>query len=190
MPIRFCCVVLVLSAAAHAVPAIERTASPFEHRFGFGAYVTGSAGAYSAGGVGGRIRVELTSWLGTDFFGEALLVSNPGGLRHDHPIGFNLFVPFSFGRLRVRPLAGMCVTFSFIEPLEPGAPRADDVIFGVHLGAGLELALHQRLSFFVEGKGMVWVGHDRAVAGWTGSVDNDISLSPLGQAQLGLTVHL
>ncbi|MFZ5442665.1 MAG: hypothetical protein ACOZQL_21830 [Myxococcota bacterium] len=165
--------------------------SPFDHTFGIGAYATGWHGAYGGAGVGGRIRIEALSWLGLDLFGEALLVSSPAGLRHDHPFGFNLFVPFRFGNVvRVRPLLGMCFVLSYIEPTNPQAPRADDVLIGAHAGAGLELALHSRLSFFVEGKGVAWMGHDRALQGWTGAVDNEMKPFAVGQAQLGFTFHL
>ncbi len=168
---------------------VERK-SPFNNIFGFAAYGAVEAGSYFGGGVGGRIRVEPWSWIGVDLFGEALLVESPTGVRHDHPIGFNLYVPFTFGRVRLRPLLGMCVTFSFIHPTEPDAPRADDVLFGAHLGAGFEVALHHRLSFFAEAKAVMWVGHDRSVQGWTGAVGNDITPFMVGQGNVGLMVHL
>lgn len=191
---RTALVVLVLAGATASaeVAAVQRThaKSPFDRTFGLGAYGTGWHGAYGAAGVGGRLRLEALSWLGVDLFGEALLVTSPSGLRHDHPIGFNLFVPFRLGVVRLRPLLGLCVVASFIEPLEPGAPRADDVLVGAHLGGGLELALHDRLSFFVEAKGIAWLGHDRAVQGWTGAVGNEVQPFLVGQANLGLTFHL
>lgn len=186
--------VVLGSLGARAEPAIltmnASSSSPFERRFGVGAYATGWAGAYSAAGVGGRLRVEVLPFLGLDLFGEALLVTSPSGIRHDHPIGFNLYVPFTFGRFRVRPLLGMCVTFSFIEPTEPTAPHADDVLFGAHLGAGAEYALFKHLSLFAEAKGVLWLGHDRSVAGWTGAVGNEVSPFPVAQVQVGLTFHL
>jgi hypothetical protein len=165
--------------------------SPFERTFGIGAYATGWHGAYGGAGVGGRIRVEPLSWLGVDLFGEALLVQSPTGIRHDHPIGFNLYVPFRLGSVvRVRPLFGMCVVMSFIEPTQSQAPRADDVLFGAHLGAGLEFALGSRVTLFAEGKAVVWMGHDRTVEGWTGAVGNEVMPFVVGQAQLGLMFHL
>ena len=187
-------VVLSGSLGASAEPAIlsmkAEPHSPFERRFGIGAYGTGWAGAYGAAGVGGRLRVEVTDWLGVDLFGESLAVQSPTGFRHDHPIGFNVYSPFSFGRFRVRPLLGMCVTFSFIEPAQATAPRADDVLFGAHLGAGVEYAFFKHLSAFAEAKGVVWFGHDRSVAGWTGAVGNEVTPFPVAQAQVGLTYHL
>ncbi len=164
--------------------------SPFDNILGLGAYGAGKGGAYSGGGVGGRIRLEPWSWLGVDLFGEALLIDSPTGIRHDHPIGFNLYVPIRLGPVRLRPLLGACVTFSFIHPTEPDAPRADDVLFGAHAGVGFELALHRRLSFFVEGKAIVWVGHDRSVQGWTGAVGNEMTPFVVGQGNVGLMFHL
>ena len=186
---------LTLSSLAFAETTTEvqrfRDRSPFDRTFGIGAYATGWAGAYGGAGLGARVRIELLPWLGTDLFGEALVVTAPSGIRHDHPIGFNLFFPIRLVNVvRLRPLIGMCVVASFIEPTEPQAPRADDVLVGAHAGAGLEIALHHRLSFFVEGKAVVWVGHDRSVQGWTGAVGNEVQPFLVGQAQLGLTFHL
>lgn len=137
----------LFTTVAVAEPALRREVdqSPFERTFGLGAYATGWAGAYGGAGVGARIRVEPLSWLGVDLFGEALMVTNPAGIRHDHPIGFNLYVPVRLGKVvRVRPLLGMCVVASLIEPLEAEAPRADDILVGAHVGAALDLALHKR----------------------------------------------
>jgi hypothetical protein len=167
---------------------IERR--PWDHLFGLGAYATGWGGSYGAAGVGAAIRVEPFTFLGVDLFGEALWVESPAGFRHDHPIGFNLYVPFRLGRFRLRPLIGMCVTLSFIEPLERDAPRADDVLVGAHAGAALEFALARRVSLFATGKAVVWVGHDRTVMGWTGALDNTVQPFVVGQATLGLMVHL
>lgn len=182
---------LVASAEELGVAKSVPQLSPFDRMFGVGAYATGWAGAYGAYGVGGRVRVEPLSWLGVDLFGEAYLVTTPHGIRHDHPIGFNLYTPFRFGSVvRLRPLLGMCVVASFIEPTEPQAPRADDVLVGAHAGAGLEFALGSRVSLFAEAKAVVWVGHDRTVQGWTGAVGNQMQPFVVGQGQVGLTVHL
>jgi len=181
------------TALADAPPSVRaaRSLSPYERTFGLGAYATGWHGAYGGYGVGGRIRVEPWRFLGVDLFGEALLVATPAGVRHDHPIGFHLYVPFSLTEsVRLRPLLGMCVVASFIEPVEPRAPRADDVLVGAHLGAGLDVALHSRVSLFAEAKAVVWVGHDRSVQGWTGAVGNQVQPFVVGQAQVGLMVHL
>lgn len=187
-------VVFLFASAAFAEepPAVRATreVSPYERTFGVGAYATGWGGAYGGAGVGGRIRIEPWRFIGADLFGEALVVQAPSGVRHDHPVGFHLYVPIRFGeRVRLRPLLGMCVVASFIEPTEPGAPRADDVLVGAHVGAGVDLALHSRLTFFAEAKGVVWMGHDRSVQGWTGAVGNEVQPFVVAQAQLGLMVH-
>ena len=169
----------------------EAPRSPFDRPFGFGAYATGWAGAYGAGGVGARIRVQPWSRLGIDLFGEAYVVSTAFGIRHDHPIGFNLYSPFRFGSVvQLRPFIGTCVVASFIEPTESQAPRADDVLFGVHAGAGLDFALSRWVSRFVEGKAIAWMGHDRTVQGWTGALGNQIQPFVVGQGQVGVAVHL
>lgn len=186
--------VVVGSTVAFADPVTltqSSKRSPFDRTFGLGGYATGWAGAYGGAGVGGRLRYEAFSFLGLDLFGEALIVPVPHGVRHDHPIGFNLYVPFRLGSVvRLRPLLGMCVTPSFFHPEEPGAPRADTILVGAHLGGGVELALHDRLSFFAEAKAVAWFGNDRSVQGWTGVVGGEVRPFLLGQAQLGFTFHL
>jgi hypothetical protein len=182
-----------LPALADDTPALHAThdLSPFDRTFGLGAYATGWHGAYGGYGVGGRVRLEPWRFLGVDLFGEALLVATPAGVRHDHPIGFHLYMPFRVTEsVRLRPLLGMCVVASFIEPTEPNAPRADDVLVGAHVGGGVDVALHGRVSLFAEAKAVVWVGHDRSVQGWTGAVGNQVQPFVVGQAQVGLMVHL
>lgn len=179
-------------ALADAPTLVQSTKrSPFDRTFGLGGYATGWAGAYGGAGVGGRLRYEAFSFLGLDLFGEALIVPVAQGVRHDHPVGFNLFVPFRVGEVvRLRPFLGMCVTPSFFHPAEAGAPRADTVLVGAHAGGGVELALHDRLSFFAEAKAVAWFGNDRSVQGWTGVVSGEVRPFVLGQAQLGFTFHL
>ena len=163
--------------------------SPFDNYLGIAAYGTGEGGSYAGGGLGGRLRIQPWRFVGVDLFGEAMLVASPHGIRHDHPIGFNLFAMFRFGRVALKPLLGACVTFSFIEPTEADAPRADDVLFGPHAGLGLEVALHRRLSFFAEGKAVLWFGHDRALQGWTGAVGGNVQPFVVGQGMVGLMFH-
>ena len=175
------------ATTAHA----EYRRSPFDRTFGLATYATGWSGAYGGAGVGGRLRVEPWRFLGVDLFSEHLLVTSPTGLRHDHPIGFHLYTPVRLSEVvQLRPLLGMCVVFSAIEPEQRHAPRADDVLVGAHLGAGLDLSLHSRLSFFAEAKAVAWMGHDRSVQGWTGAVGNQVQPFLVAQAQLGFTVHL
>lgn len=165
--------------------------SPFDRVFAIAGYGTSWAGSYAGGGVGGRIRIEPFSRFGIDLFGEALIVQTPHGLRHDHPIGFNIYVPFRLDEVwRLRPLLGMCVVASFIEPEEKRAPRADDVLVGAHGGIGFERALGSHFSVFVEAQGSVWMGHDRAVQGWTGAVGNEMKPFAVAQAMLGVSAHL
>lgn len=180
-------VVAEASSPAPTPPVV----SPFDRVFGLGFYGTGWTGSYAGAGVGGRIRIEPWRYFGLDLFGEALLVQAPSGLRHDHPIGFNIYVPLRLDPLwRIRPLLGMCVVGSFIEAEQKGAPRADDVLVGAHAGAGVERALGSYFSVFAEVQGSVWMGHDRAVQGWTGAVGNDLRPFGVAQAMMGVSAHL
>ena len=116
--------VMLVGAVVAAQPVEPTQAakklSPFDRTFGISSYATGWHGAYGGVGVGGRLRYEAFPFLGLDLFGEALLVPVPHGLRHDHPVGFNLYVPFRVGQVvRLRPLLGMCVTPSFFRWVAP-----------------------------------------------------------------------
>ncbi len=175
--------------AAPAPEPAPKSRSPFDNYLGIAAYGTGEGGSYAGGGIGARVRIQPWRFVGVDLFGEAMMVASPHGLRHDHPIGFNLFAMFRFGRVAIKPLLGACVTFSFIEPTEADAPRADDVLFGPHAGVGLEVALHRRLSFFAEGKAVLWFGHDRSLQGWTGAVGGNVQPFVVGQGMIGLMFH-
>jgi hypothetical protein len=164
---------------------------PFEHHVAIAGYSVAWAGAYPAAGVGGRIRGEYPHVVGVDLFAEHLAVQWPGGgFRHDHPIGFNLEKPFQITRsMRLRPMLGMCAVFSFIEPEHPGGPRADDIMFGVHAGLGMEVALHQYWSFFMEAQGVAYLAHDRSSQNWTGSVSQGVHTAGVFQPSMGLQIH-
>jgi len=184
-------VLVAVPSFAEEVSTLEAAAPrPYQRPFAFGTYGTGWGGAYGGAGAGGRVRWEAFRWLGLDLFGEALLVQTPHGVRHDHPIGFNLFVPFRLTEaLRVRPLLGMCAVLSFIEPTESGAPRSDDVLLGVHAGLGAELALSQWISVFAEVQAVAWAGHDRTLQNWTGGVGNEVKSFTVAQGIAGVQVH-
>jgi hypothetical protein len=165
-------------------------ASPFDRPAAVAGYATGWDGSYGAGGVGGRIRYEPGEKVGVDLFGESYLVATPTGIRHDHPVGFDLYAPISVGPARLKPLFGMCVVGSFIESKAEDAPGADDLLFGAHTGLGLEVPASDRASGFVEARTIGWLGHDRAVQGWSGSVSSTLRGFVVGQVDFGLTLHL
>lgn len=184
----------VPEAAPAPEPALEaelpRNFDAFDRPFAIAGYLSGWAGSYLAGGVGGRIRWEPFTELGVDVFGEGHVVEWPVGIRHDWQIGFNLYVPIVLvPGFRLRPLFGFCTVFSLIEPDPSTAPRADDVLFGAHAGLAFEIAIEAWGSFFVEAQGAVWAGHDRSQSRWTGAVED--TYAPFATAQLitGLAVH-
>jgi hypothetical protein len=188
----FCVFALGMAGQARADSGVEKKYdNAFEHPFGLGAYTVAQTGDYDSVGVGGRLRFEPLPWIGLDLFGEIHAVDWPGSFRHDYPVGFNLYVPISLTEwLRVRPLAGLCAAFSFIEPASHGGPRADDVLFGAHGGLGLEAAFGTELSAFVDAQSVLWFGHDRTVQGWQGDVAEEVEATTLYQVSLGLTLHL
>ncbi|MBX7194322.1 MAG: hypothetical protein K1X94_19860 [Sandaracinaceae bacterium] len=191
----------VLALALFAAPRLAQADAPFaplpdethlaaEHDLAFGVYASGWAGSYLAGGVGGRLRWEIFDDFGIELFGEAHVVESGSGIRHDHQVGFNVYVPIRLGAgLRLRPLLGMCAVISMVEPTEQLAPRADDILFGAHAGLSLEWSANEWLALFVEAQGVGWAGHDRSLNRWTGAISD--TYVPFGTAQviLGTSAH-
>lgn len=180
----FALALLACLAAPASASAQEEEETPydevhaFDREFAIAAYATGHYGSYLAGGIGGRIRWEPFGDdvpLGMEAYLEATIVDWPGdGFRHDYPNGFNLYVPIRVDDVRFRPFFGFCDILSFVEPSQEGAPRADDVMFGAHAGFGAEFALHSMASLFADLQFNGYAGHDRASAGWTGGVDEEL----------------
>ncbi|MCB9593243.1 MAG: hypothetical protein H6719_10975 [Sandaracinaceae bacterium] len=167
----------------------------FDREWAVGFYGTGHAGSYFAGGIGGRLRWQPFGDdvpLGLEAYLEATIVDWPGqGFRHDYPNGFNVFFPVRLGRdVRLRAFLGFCDILSFVEPAQEGAPRADDVLFGIHGGGGAEWAVHSMFSLFLDLQANGYMGHDRASADWTGGVDEEFTFFWNAQANLGVQFHL
>lgn len=175
-----------------SVEAASQLPGPWEQMVALSAYAVGWEGAYGGIGVGGRLRFEiLPGTFGVETFAEHLVVESPSGVRHDHPIGFSLYMPIALGEVvRLKPLIGACTVFSFVEPNSKHAQRTDDIIFGVHAGLGIEVAIDHDLSFFADAEGIAYVGHDRTYGGWTASVGGDLAMTGIFQATAGLQVHL
>jgi len=171
------------------IAAGREHAGAFDQPFAIGGYTQGWVGAYDAAGLGGRARWEFFQHkLGVETFAEALMVDWPAGAtRRDVPIGFNLYAPLALGRrVRVRALAGFCAVFSFIESSQAGAPPANDVLFGVHGGAGLEVALAGPFVWFADAQAVWYLGHDRTAQDWTGSVSGSFGQAVVFQPTTGL----
>jgi len=184
----------VAGAQTEVVDALvedEGIRTAFDREWALGIYTTGWLGDYAGAGAGGRLRWEPFELLGIDVWCESLIVEWPGGLRHDHPVGFNLYVPITIvPEVRIRPMLGLCASFSLIEPSEQDGPRADDVQFAIHGGAGIEFSPDRRFSFFVEVQAFGYLGHDRTAEGWTGSVDEGYTYFGTVQGAAGFQVHI
>lgn len=174
---------LLLASLAHAESAFDRT-------FGIASYGAVRGGAYSSGGVGGRLRIQPFKHFGIDAYLEAAVVDWPGGFRHDYPNGFNLYAALPVGPVRFLPYFGACDVVSFGEPTQKGAPRADDVLIGLHAGVGAEWAFTHSLSLFVDGQADFYGGHDRSQGGWTGDVAEELVPFLTGQVNLGVQYHI
>lgn len=163
--------------------ALDRT-------FGIAAYGVGWAGSYGAMGVGGRVRVEPFAFLGVDVFGEGVVVDWPGAFRHDWQVGFDLYSPIRLGdRVRVLPKLGFCTVFSFVEPAMQGVPRADDILFGAHAGAALEVAVVGPVALFAELQALGWFGHNRSTHGWSAGIADSYTFFGNARLLLGTSLH-
>lgn len=186
--LAFCFALMIPTAAL----AQEERAplSPWDQQLAVGFYATGHAGSYLAGGGGGRLRYEPFEWLGVEAYLEMTVVDWPGGFRHDYPNGFSLYVPIRAGDFRFRPFLGFCDILSFIEPEQEHAPRADDILFGAHIGVGAEIAVHSHFSLFADLQANVYAGHDRTSEGWTGGVDEEFAPFWNIQLNIGVQAHV
>ena len=163
----------------------------FDRNFALGVYGVGWTGGYLGGGVGGRARYELRETIGVDVYSDHLVIEAEGGRRHDHPIGFNLYIPYRLSESwRIRPLFGFCAVFSFYRPNREGAGQTDDVHFGTHAGVGLEAQFGRWLSFFLDVQGTAYLGHARYDGGWAAHIQDELSLWGVVEGKLGLQVHL
>jgi hypothetical protein len=183
---------LTFASSSWAAPESPPDPSPktaFDQPLAIAAYTQGWVGAYDAAGIGGRARWEFWQHhAGVDVFAEGMMVDWPGGgERHDIPIGFNLYAPLALGsHVRLRALAGFCAVFSFIEPPQQGAPSSNDVLFGVHGGGGLEVALVGPFVWFLDAQAVWYVGHDRTAEGWSGSVSGSLGQAVVFQPTTGI----
>lgn len=162
----------------------------FDRDFAGAIYSLGWTGPYDAYGGGLRLRWEPFERLGVEVYSEHLRVDAPEGLRHDHPIGFNLYVPFRLTEnFRVRPLFGFCSVFSFVHPHNE-SDRIDDIHFGVHAGGGMEYALGRFVSLFFDAQVTSYFGHGQTQGGWSTHVGDSVDLWLVASGALGVQVHL
>ena len=181
---------LVVLASPPTAQEPEAPVHAFDREFAAAVYATGHAGSYLSGGLGGRLRWQPFEHFGVEAYLEATLVDWPGGLRHDYPNGFNVYVPIRAGDFQLRGFVGFCDILSFIEPEEQHAPRADDILFGAHAGVGLEWAAHSMWSLFADLQANFYGGHDRTAEGWTGGVDEELTFFWNVQLNVGVQFHL
>lgn len=162
----------------------------FDHRFAVGVYALGWEGNYAAGGLGGRVRWDAFPALGFEVFAEHLLVEHAGSLRHDHPVGFNAFIPLRLSEhFRLKPFIGFCAVLSFVDPVQQGGERADDILFGAHAGVGLDYSFSQHWSAFLDVQGIAYAGHARYESGWSSALEGNVRVWGTLQAALGLQFH-
>ncbi len=184
-------VLLALPATAHESESERDYEVAFDRTWAVGVYATGLEGEYGAIGLGGRLRLELLPILGLEVFAETVTVDWPGADRADFPVGFSLYVPIALtDSLRIRPTAGMCAMFSFIDGAFEERKGAQDIAFGLHGGAGIEYAFGSTVSVFADAKGIVYWSHERDVKRWTATVGETLEDTGHFQVNVGVQLHL
>jgi len=182
---------LALRSPEQIAAEAEAARGPFDRAFGLATYYARWAGSYDAGGVGFRIRWEPDFPIGIDLYAELLDVDVPTGTRVNVPVGFNLYVPVALTEgFRVRGLAGLCASGSFTTGGGDDAPDAQDIQFGVHVGAGAELALGRRVTLFFDATYQGYWGHDQQVGTWSAAIGDELARRDNVELGLGLQVHL
>ncbi len=128
--------------------------------------------------------------FGVHLFSEHHLVTGQEGLRHDHPIGFDAFFRVRVSSdLQVRPFLGACAVFSFIEPEQRDVQGPEDVLFGAHVGVGIDWSVADLLVLFAELRGTAYVGHGTTTSGWTSDLEERLSFEGVAQLSLGAAIH-
>ncbi len=186
---------LSLASPSNAQDAPWRERRAFDRRVSMGVYGVGYAAAtddaYRGAGIGAKLGVRLLPHLAVEVFTDHLVMEGQGDdVRHDHPVGFNLVVPFTFGRFRLRPLAGFCASFSFIEHDLASTARSDTIAFGIHGGLGVEVELGRFFTAYLDVQQFLYVGDTRDGDSWASSATGEMSFFGVTQGVLGIAAHL
>ncbi len=160
------------------------------HPVAIGNRLTGRAGQYLLGGVGGHIRLRLHRLVAVELFTDHMAGPVDGAIRHDHEIGGMLQIPFLGNRWwNLYPMIGACANFVFLHSPQQGGASVQDVHFGVHLGAGAEIYLsdHWALQSHIEAIG--YVGHDLRAYSFTAHLSPDVRFSAVAQGVLSVNYY-
>ncbi|MDP3274392.1 MAG: hypothetical protein Q8Q09_04305 [Deltaproteobacteria bacterium] len=180
--------VSLTSQAALAQPATHGFST--EHPFAIGNRLTGRAGNYLLGGVGGHIRLRPHRYVAVELFTDHLFGPVDQALRHDHEVGGLLQFPVLGNRWwNLYPMVGACAQLAVLESPRQGGVPVTDVQFGVHVGAGSELYLsdHWSLQSHIEAIG--YVGHDLRAYHWTAELSADLRITAVAQGVLSVNYY-
>lgn len=184
----------VWSGAALAAPSKAsevRTAWEARHPVSIGVRGVAGLGSWSSGGIGGWVAVRPLRRLGLRLFSDNTLKWGTDSALHHHVIGFRLFVPLlDTRRVSLSPTLGMCVDFAMDTPIGRDVPGTQDVRFGQHGGALLEIHTGRRVSVALEASAYVYLGRDMATHDWTAEVSPRLRAMPAGSVSLGVAYAL
>jgi hypothetical protein len=149
------------------------------HPIALGSRASGWVGDYSAPGIGGHLKIRPFEWIGVEAFADNFALKSEDTFRHDHVIGFSLYLPSLIGNnsFFVSPTLGSCVDFRFEHPLEGDRPAARDILFGVHAGVMAEWFVWQGFALEANATVYGYLGHDTGTERWTSRISNHLEVS-------------
>lgn len=174
-----------LAAALAAPPSDIDTAAPKApmqavhdpaHPMALGTRIGAWTGPYSSPALGGHIKLKPTRALGFEGFMDHTLRLADGIARHDHIIGFSIYTPLLVGAERwfLSPTGGACVDFRVDTPFRERGPSNSDILFGVHGGAMVELAVGRGWSLETNAQAYVYWGNAIATDAWSASASTGL----------------
>ena len=149
------------------------------HPVAIGTRASGWIGDYAAPGVGGHLKIQPFEWIGVEAFADNFAMTAEDTVRHDHVIGFSLYLPSLIGdrSFFISPTLGTCVDFRFVHPLEGDRPATRDILFGIHGGLMSELFVWRGLAVELNATVYAYLGHDTGTERWTSRISNHLEVS-------------
>ncbi len=149
-----------------------------DHPIAMGTRASGWVGDYSAPGLGGHLKIRPFEWIGVETFADNFAMVQQETVRHDHVIGFSLYLPSLIGTQTffVSPTLGSCVDFRFEHPLDD-RPKTRDILFGIHGGLMAEVFIWHGFALELDATVYGYIGHDTGTERWTSRISNHLEVS-------------
>jgi len=170
-------ILLLAALASHAATEETRTeVHDPTHPIALGSRLGAWTGPYTSPALGGHLKLKPTEVVGFEGFMDHMLRLSDGIARHDHVIGFSMYTPALLGDHRwfLSPTVGACVDFRVDTPFRERGPSNTDILFGVHGGGMVELAVGQGWSLEINGQLFRYWGNQIATDSWSATASNQL----------------